>query len=255
MKLTKKILALMCALITMISIESIGIIPVQAAVNTELTTVAKNEEELPDGYILSLPDTEDAEVGKVGEVGKIGEVSSNTLQSDSISYNYLGKRRYFGSIRYYDYFSYKNSSHWYVMTGKNLTDIIYHKNGSGKKNLTFTKSQVYSSQTASNFSTSLGADAGVADMVKANVALGAGITKTCGKSYQVSSSIQAEIPKSAKTGYYKMQICYNFYRTKVTQKRTDGSHKITKYISMPYGESYAAVLYSKTNANGSWSRW
>lgn len=165
--MTRKLIALLLSIMTIISVESIAIIPAQAA-DDKLTTIAEKDKEPPDGYILSLPDTEDIEVGKEGGVGE---------------------------------------------------------------------------------------DAGVADMVKANVSLGAGITKTVGKSYQVSSTIQAEIPKSSKTGYYKMHVCYNFYRTKVIQKYTNGNVAATKYISMPYGESYAAVLYSSSTANGSWSIW
>lgn len=253
--MTRKLIALLLSIMTIISVESIAIIPAQAA-DDKLTTIAEKDKEPPDGYILSLPDTEDIEVGKEGGVGEDGETSSNPQRANSISYSkYLGTRRYFGSIRYYDYECYRNTSNWIAFTGLNLTNAVYHKNGSGNKNLSFTKSQTYSSQTAANFSTSVGADAGVADMVKANVSLGAGITKTVGKSYQVSSTIQAEIPKSSKTGYYKMHVCYNFYRTKVIQKYANGNVAATKYISMPYGESYAAVLYSSSTANGSWSIW
>ena len=244
MKSAKKMLALMCALLIVVSAELIVTISAQAAVNSKNESITENE--ITDGDILSIPDTENVEVG---------EISSNPQRS-SISYSvYLGSRRYFGVVRYYNYYCYKNSSNWYVMTGLNLTDAVYHSSGSGNKNLSFSKAQTYSEQTASYFSTSVGAEAGVADMVKANVSLGAGITKTVGKSYQVSSTIQAEIPKNSKTGYYKMQVCYNFYRTKVIQKYTDGTVAATRYISMPYGESYAAVLYSGSAANGSWSRW
>lgn len=246
MKLTKKILAIILALMTIISVETMASISVQAAIDEDTTTLAEKEKEPEDGYILPLPDIEEVEVDGS---------SSDKQRSNSISYNYLGKVRYFGSIRYYDYLCYKNSSNWYMETGKNLTDAVYHKQSSGKKNLSFTKSQTYHKQTASNFSTSAGGEAGVADMVKANVSFGAGITKTVGKSYQTSSTIQAEIPASSKTGYYKMEICYNYYKTKVIQQRTDGTNKVTQYIYMPFGESYAAVMYSSSAASGSWSRW
>lgn len=253
--MTRKLIALLLVIMTIIAAESIAIIPAQAD-DDKITIITKKENEPPDGYVFSIPDTEDIEIGKDGAVVEGEKTSRNQKFANSISYSkYLGSRRYFGSVRFYIYECYKNTSNWYVMTGLNLTDVVYHRNGSGSKSLKYERSQTYSSQKASNFSTSVGADAGVADMVKANVELGAGIAKTFGKSYQASTAIQAEIPKNSKTGYYKMQVCYNFYRTKVIQKYTNGNVSATKYISMPYGESYAAVLYSSSNENGSWSRW
>lgn len=239
MKKTRRIISFLTSLMMLISVQFMAIIPAQA-------DVAEKEKQPLDGYILTIPDTEDIEITCP---------SSNGMHASSIDYNYLGKRRYFGSVRYYDYLCYKNSNTWVCFTGKNLTDAVYHTKNSGKKSLSFTKSQTYSSETASSFSSNVGADAGVADMVKANASFGAGITKTVGRKYQASSTIQAEIPASSKTGYYKMHICHNFYRTKVIQQRTDATHKVTKYISMPFGESYAAVLYSSSAAGGSWSIW
>lgn len=240
--MTRKIISLLLSVI-IISVGLTASMPVQAT------------GEIPsDGYILSLPDREDVEIGS--EKTENGKTSFSPRRANSISYSkYLGKRRYFGTIRYYDYECYRNANKWIAFIGLNLTNAVYHKKDSGKKNLSFTKAQRYYAQTASKFSTSVGGEAGVADMIKANVSLGTGITKTVGKSYQVSSTIQAEIPKSAKTGYYKMHVCYNFYRTKVVQKYTNGNVAATQYISMPFGESYAAVLYSTSTANGSWSLW
>jgi hypothetical protein len=223
---------------------------VMLSVNGFCMTV--NNAEIHDGQVISTPDVEEPAVGSFNELN----AGNIMLASNSISYSkYLGSKRYYGAVRYYVYACYKNTSNWYWMTGKNLTDTVYHSKGTGKKQLSFTKTQTFSSQYASDFSVSAGAQAEVGDMVKANVAFGTGITKTVGRLYSRSSTIAAEIPKSASTGYYKLQICHDFYRTKVIQTYTDGSNPVTRYISMPYGESYAAVLYSATNESGSWKRW
>lgn len=161
-----------------------------------------------------------------------------------------------GLIRYYDYHCYKEKSYdWYVLTGLNLTMPIYHKKDTGSKSLSFTISQTYKSETANSFSVNAGAEAGIGDMVKASVGLGYGVTKTTGREYQISSDIQATIPKTSKTGYYKMHVCYNFYKMKITRQRTDGTNKETRILSIPYGEPYAAVLYSNSGDSGTWARW
>ena len=109
MKSAKKMLALMCALLIVVSAELIVTISAQAAVNSKNESITENE--ITDGDILSIPDTENVEVG---------EISSNPQRS-SISYSvYLGSRRYFGVVRYYNYYCYKNSSNWYVILNKQL---------------------------------------------------------------------------------------------------------------------------------------
>lgn len=224
-----------------------------------IPVVAKSNDEIPDGYVISIPDIEESQVGSVSSdsvsTDSISAGQIQTMATDNLTYNYVGKKRYWGVVRYYDYYVYKNPNNWYIMTGLNLTDAIYHKKASGAKSLSYSKSVTYSAESASNFSVGAGAEAGAGDMIKASVSFDVGRTVTVGRSYQASSTIQATIPKNSNTGYYKMQVCHNFYRTRIIQQRTDGSHKVTKHISMPYGESYAAVLYSTSAANGSWARW
>ena len=233
----KRIIASFCVLLTL-TVLSPTCLPCVLAVNTN--------HQIEDGAVLLLPSVEETQV-----------LNNNSVKSasKSITYNYVGKKRYWGIIRYYDYLCYKNPLDWGLMTGLNLTDAIFHSKNSGKKTLAFTKSVTYTSQTAGSFSIGAGAEAGVGDMVKASASLGVGITKTISRSYQASSTIQAEIPASANTGYYKMHVCYNFYRTKIIQQRTNGTHQVTNYISMPFSESYAAVVYSSTAGSGTWSIW
>lgn len=52
-----------------------------------------------------------------------------------------------------------------------------------------------------------------------------------------------------------MQICHNFYKMKIISQRIDGTNAATHIMAIPYGESYAAVLYSSTTASGTWSKW
>ena len=170
------------------------------------------------------------------------------------NYSFIGKRTYKWVLRDYDYYCYKDTANsWYAMLGLNLTGAVYHSAGTGDKSLSFTISQSYSNETAGSFSTSVGGEAGVADMVTASVDLNCGIERTLGRRYQKSGTIAATIPVSAKTGYYKLHVCHNFYAMKITQQLTDGTNQTTRHIAMPYGESYAAVLYSG-NAS-SWSKW
>lgn len=206
------------------------------------------EESISDGEYVSIPSVENAETGCDIENNSASTFSTGT-------YKKVGQKRFWGLVRYYDYICYKHTSSWYLMTGLNLTMALYHSKNSGNKSLAFTMSQTYSSETAKNFSVGAGADAGIGDMVKASVELGYGVTKTTKREYQASSTIQATIPASANTGYYKMQICHNFYQMKITRQRTDGTEATTHYMAIPYGTSYAAVLYSSSTASGTWSKW
>lgn len=205
-----------------------------------------------DGQIIEIPNIE--EVQKNKETNINGENNANSRASSV--YTYVGVMRYWGLIRYYDYHCYKDTAYnYYAQTGLNLTMAVYHKKNSGSKSLSFTIAQTYKSETANSFSTKVGGEAGIGDMVKASAELGYGITKTVGREYQISSTIQANIPASATTGYYKMHVCYNLYDMKIVRQRTDGTNKETRYISMPYGESYAAVLFSSSSEAGTWSKW
>lgn len=209
-----------------------------------MSAFAEEPEEIPNGYIVKLPDIEEAQVGC--DLGDYPHAAG--------TYNYVGNRSYgIGTIRYI-YYVYKMSSSYYKMTGLNLSDAVYHKKGAEKITLSYTKSATYTSQTANNFSLSVGGEAGVYDMVSACVALGTGVTQTSGKEYKITSTVKYEIPASKETGYYKLHVCYNYYKTKVVQEKADGTTVATKYISMPFGESYTAVLYSTTTASGSWKK-
>lgn len=211
-----------------------------------LNVFAENAE-VRDGFVVDLPSVEDVQIGCYSEDSAISTRAT-------YNYSFVGTRTYRWVLRYYDYLCYKDiANSWYAMLGLNLTGAVYHSNGSGDKNLSFTIAQSYSEQTAGAFSTSVGGEAGVGDMVKASASFNCGIEETIGREYQISSSIQATIPASAKTGYYKMHVCHNFFAMKIIQQLTDGTNQITRHIAMPYGEPYAAVLYS-SNAS-SWALW
>lgn len=216
-----------------------------------INTFAENKQ-IYDGYTIENPPIEEIQEGSF----PIADSSSPSVRWFADNYTYIDQRRYWGAIRYYDYLCYKDTANsWYAMLGMNLTPSTYHRKDSGKKSLSFTIEQSYSTETASNFSVGVGGEAGIGDMVKASASVGCGRTRTVGKSFQISSTVEAEIPATAKTGYYKMHVCHNFYKMKITRQRTDGTYPETQIIKMPYGEPYAAVLYSSTNASGSWAKW
>ncbi len=212
-----------------------------------LNTFAQ-EETISDGEYVSIPSVENAEIGCNIENNSVSTFSNG-------DYIKVGEKTYRAIIRYYDYICYKHKSAWYIMTGLNLTMALYHSKNSGSKSLSFTMSQTYSSETAREFSVGAGAETGIDDMVKACVELGYGVTKTTKREYQVSSTIQATIPATSNTGYYKMQVCHNFYKMKIIRQRTDGTEASTHIMAIPYGTSYAAVLYSSSNASGTWLKW
>lgn len=89
-------------------------------------------------------------------------------------------------------------------------------------------------------------------MVTACVDSGYGIAVTVGREYQISSTVEATIPASADSGYYKLHVCYNYYAMKIIQRK-DNVQKAMHEVAMPYGESYAAVLYSSDAS--SWNIW
>lgn len=208
------------------------------------------ENEQPNhGDLIKIPKIEAPAIGEYSIDNPIEMY--NTYPS---YYHYVGTARYWGIVRYYDYNCYKHESNYYCMTGLNLSMALYHTKNKTAQTLSCSISQTYSSTTARNFSLSLGAEAGEADMIKASVGLGYGVTQTKTKSYTISSTISSEIPIYAETGYYKLQVCHNFYSMLVEQCKTDGTFVSVNKIAMPYGESYAATLYSANN-DGNWKKY
>lgn len=178
--------------------------------------------------------------------------SDGSMSRSSHNYRYIGTKSYTTLFTTYDYEVYKDTTNWVCLTGLNLTSAIRHTKNSGSKSLSFSISQTYSRQTANEFSTSLGGEAGVDKMVTACVDSGYGITVTVGREYQISSTVEATIPASADSGYYKLHVCYNYYAMKIIQRK-DNVQKAMREVAMPYGESYAAVLYSSDAS--SWNIW
>lgn len=204
--------------------------------------------EITDGEIIIIPEVEDAEIGR-----GLNSNSENSV-STYATYTYVGKKQYYEIPYFYTYECYRKNGSWYVMTGLNLTMAMFHRQGTGDKSLSFTIGQEYTSETATEFSVGVGASAGAGKMVNASVDLGYGITKTKSRSYQVTSTVQATILASSKTGYYKMQICHNFYPMRIFRSRANATY-LPVEMAIPYGESYAAVLYSSSNESGTWAKW
>ena len=154
----------------------------------------------------------------------------------------------------YTYKIYKDSANWYLMFhGCDVCPAIYHTKNSGSTNLTYSVSRTYSSQTAYSFSKSAGLTAN-AEMVSGTVSATGGMSKSYGYSVAASGSVGKTISSSAKTGYYKMTICYNF--NKYQLKKYQGStYKSSYYAALPKGNAYVAVLYGKNTSNSSYSKY
>lgn len=219
-----------------------------------LNGYATNELE-QDGYIIEIPAIE-APVGIRRNDDGVTDAAKDVINSrTAVSHNYqfIGKKSYKNFLITYDYYVYRDTINWICLTGLNLTGAVRHFKNSGDKTLSHSIAQTYYVQTANEFSTSLGGEAGVDKMVTACVDLNCGLSVTVGREYQISSTISATIPASANSGYYKMHVCYNYYAMKIDQKKTNGTLKESREVAMPYGESYAAVLYSTDSA--SWNLW
>ncbi len=239
----KKILCIFIAIMTICSMFS-------------LNGYATNEFE-QDGYILDIPDVEKpVGIRRNDSFNNVADTSKEVVNSRSAvahDYRFVGIKSYKNLFLTYDYYVYKDVYNWICLTGLNLTRAIQHFKNTGDKSLAFSIAQTYSAQTANEFSTSLGGEAGVDKMVTACVDFNYGIAVTLGREYQISSTVEATIPASANSGYYKMHVCHNYYAMKIEQRKTDGTLKETREVAMPYGESYATVLYSTDAAT--WTLW
>ena len=173
--------------------------------------------------------------------------------SASASSTYKGTVKLWGVIRYYNYKVYKDDASWYRMTKINVTPTIYHTQNTGSKNLAFTIGGSYSSETAKSFSSSIGCNVGFGDAVTAGVNLGLGLSKSKSFTVAASGTVGSTVPASARSGYYKMTICYNFNKLYVDQSRTDGTYCDSTTVCLPVGNAYVATLYSSNNTN--WARY
>ncbi|MCI6400360.1 MAG: hypothetical protein SPF51_00220 [Candidatus Fimivicinus sp.] len=173
--------------------------------------------------------------------------------SASASSTYKGTVKLWGVIRYYNYKVYKDDASWYRMTKINVTPTIYHTQNTGSKNLAFTIGGSYSSETAKSFSSSIGCNVGFGDAVTAGVNLGLGLSKSKSFTVAASGTVGSTVPASARSGYYKMTICYNFNKLYVDQYRTDGTYCDSTTVCLPVGNAYVATLYSSNNTN--WARY
>jgi len=147
----------------------------------------------------------------------------------------------------YTYKIFKDDASWYCMTGLNVTPIIYHTKNSGAKTLNFTIAKTYSSQTAYNFGIGLGITAS-AEIVSATASATGGMTQTTGMSVAASGAVGATVPTASNTGYYKMEICYNFDKFRL-DKYNGSTILLNIYDVLPKGSAYVAVLYSSNNSS------
>ena len=157
----------------------------------------------------------------------------------------------------YTYYIYKDSSSWYAMFHNlDVCPPIYHSKGKGTTSLSYSQSKTYSEQNAYNFSCSIGCSIGISDLVNLTASKTGGLTKTKGFSVTASGSVGRTIPSTASTGYYKMTICYNFYKYRLDKYKKDSTSILASYYhALPTGTAYVAVLYGTSSSNSSYKKY
>lgn len=151
----------------------------------------------------------------------------------------------------YKYYVYKDSVEWYAMFHNyDVCPPIRHRQNRGETTLTYACSQSLSSESTYAFSLAMGCKAG-SDIVNGTVSATGSQSRTRSYSIGATGSVGETIPARASTGYYKMTLCHNFYKYKLSEyvgnRRTN-----TYYTAVPKGSPYVGVLYGKSTENSSY---
>lgn len=151
----------------------------------------------------------------------------------------------------YTYKVYRDNVEAYLMYhSKDVCYPLFHTNGTGTIELSYTRSVSISSETAYNFSRSLGLEVGIAKLVELAASASNGLQKTTGISVTASGTVGTTLPSYSPTGYYKLTPCQNFHQRRLDKYKT-GSNLLlsSEYCFIPENATYLAVLYSKDNSS------
>ena len=185
------------------------------------------------------------------------------VTSASATYYYTGKSftnnegGFFGiGSTKYNYKVYKDNNSWYAMFHYlDVCPAIYHSKGKGTTSLTYNCSKSYTGTSAYQFGASLGAKVEIPELVGLTAEVTGSQTKSYSYSVAASGSVGRTIPSNAKTGYYKMTICYNFNKYRLDKSEPGSSKFASYYPCLPKGSAYVAVLYSPSSSNSSYAKY
>lgn len=135
---------------------------------------------------------------------------------------------------------------WYAIFDLDLS-VPYYK-GTTAMMVTQTLSKTYSSQTAYEFSISLGGTAST-EIIDLTSSITNSVSHTTSVSFEVTSSVSYEIERTDSVGYYKIGVCHDIYRHRVEEYY--GTNLINEYdMPTPRGIAYYALLYSSSSDSG-----
>ena len=184
--------------------------------------------------------------------------------SASATYNSTGKSftnnegGFFGiGATKYNYKVYKDDTSWYAMFHYlDVCPAIYHSKGKGATSLTYNCSRSYTGTTAYQFGASIGANVKISELVGLTATATGSQTKSYSYSVAASGSVGRTVPSNAKTGYYKMTICYNFDKFRLDKYKVGSSSILASYYPcLPKDNAYVAVLYSPSSSNSSYAKY
>lgn len=174
----------------------------------------------------------------------VGVYNDSPVAPTSGSTYLLGTRTALG-CKYYIYRYYGN---WYAIFG-NLDLCMPCYKGSAATSITQTMSKTYSSQTAYEFSTSMGGNATI-DVLEITRSVTGGVSRTTEVSFDLEYSISFNLEKDDKVGYYKIGVCHDIYRHEVLGYMEDDILIAKCDMSTPNGVAYYALLYSTSSGSG-----
>lgn len=157
----------------------------------------------------------------------------------------------------YTYKIFKDNRSWYAMFHRlDVCPAIFHSKGKGPTSLTYMQSKTYTSQTADDFSVSVGGSVGISKLVGLTAEATGGQTKSYSYAVSASGSVGRTIPSTASTGYYKMTICYNFDKFRLDKYKSGSSSRTASYYPcLPKGNAYVSVLYGTSTSNSAYTKY
>lgn len=151
----------------------------------------------------------------------------------------------------YTYKVYRDNIEAYLMYhSKDVCPPVYHTKDRGTIELSYTNSISISSQTAFNFSKSLGLEVGIEELVKLAASASNGLEFTTGITVTASGTVGKTLPADSPTGYYKFTPCQNFHQRRLDKYKTGSTVLLSsEHCFIPEGKTYLASLYSKDNSS------
>lgn len=151
----------------------------------------------------------------------------------------------------YTYKVYRDDVGAYLMYhSKDACYPFQHYQNVGTIELAYTISVTLSSQTAFNFSKSLGLELGISKLAALAATASGGLEATTGISISATGTVGSTLPASSPTGFYKLTPCQDFHQRRL-DKYEQGSTMLlsSEYCFIPENATYIAILYSTDNSS------